>query len=48
MNKIASVHQERQPRARSSWRISRQANQNLSDTEDEAGESEADRDARLA
>ena len=46
MNKIISVHQERQPRTRSSWRISRQAN--LSDTEDEAGESEANRDARLA
>ena len=47
MNKTNSVHQERQPRApSSSWRISRQAN--LSDTEDEAGESEADRDARLA
>jgi hypothetical protein len=47
MNKIIiSVHQERQPRAQSSWWISRQAN--LSDSEDEAGESEADRDARLA
>ena len=47
MNKINSVLQERQPRARSASRwISRQVN--LSDTEDEAGVSEADRDARLA
>ena len=46
MNKPVSVHQERQPRARPSWWISRQAN--LSDSENEAGESEADRDARLA
>ena len=47
MNKLNPASEERQPPMRSSsWRMSRQANS--SDTEDEAGVSEADRDARLA